>query len=159
MTSNEAYTPRTRGTGLVVAGAIFLVIGLLVTVGALAFFINGMSTPDGDQAMSMIFPFLIMAWMVFGAAPWYLGLILSALGRRQQRGPVTGEVVWWIFGCAVYPAVFFQLGLLVAGIGTVPTFIIFAFSIPVFILLSWLGAAMLIWGKARPHQQAAITTV
>lgn len=150
------YVPRPRGTGLVVTGAVFLGIGILVTVGALAFFISGMSTPDGDQAMSMIFPFLIMAWIIFGAAPWYLGLVLVAIGRRQQRGPVTGEVIWWIFGCAVYPGVFFQLSLLVAGVGSVPTLFIFAVSIPVFILLSWVGAALLIWG--RPKQQTPAIT-
>jgi hypothetical protein len=143
---------------MVISGAIILSIGVLVTVAALIYVITGLSTPGGDQAMSMIFVFILLGWLFFGAAPWYLGLVLIGLGRRKQRGPVRGEVLAWILACAVYPVVTAQLSLLMGGTGNEATFLIFVISIPVLIVVSWVGAALLIWGKPKASQPAVITT-
>ena len=76
----------------------------------------------------------------------------------QQRGPVRGEVLAWILGCAVYPVVTAQLSLLMNGTGTGVTFMIFVISIPVLIAISWIGAVMLIWGKPQASPQAGVIT-
>lgn len=143
--SADSVSPR-PGRGMVITGAIFLAIGFIITIACSIYFITGVAS--SPEAMSMVFPFLLVAWVTFGAPPWYLGLILGGIGRTRQRGPVKAAPLAWILGAAVF--VFVPVGLmLVASTGSGPLFVVFVIAIPLLILAGFGGAAWLMWGTPR----------
>ena len=144
--SDEQRAPR-PGRVTTVIGGILLGISAVITVIAAVYFVTGMiSSPE---AMSMVFPFLLMFWIFFAAPTWYLGLLLIGIGRSQHRGPVAWAPLAWILACALFPLISLQMILLGAVEPSSALFIVFVVSIPVLIIAGFASAAWLLWGKPR----------
>ncbi|MGI9196651.1 MAG: hypothetical protein ACR2KE_04240 [Candidatus Nanopelagicales bacterium] len=135
-----------RGRGLVVAGAIVTIASLAVTVLAVAYFIAGMGA--SSEAMSMVFPFLLMFWLLLAIPSWMLGIGLLGAGRQQQRGPVRGHVAAWIVAMAALPVIVLLLILAIVASGSSPVFFdALLVSIPLMLIASLAAGAWLVWGK------------
>lgn len=135
-----------RGRGLVVAGAILTAASLAVSGLALAYVIAGMGA--SSAAMSMVFPFLLMFWLLLAIPSWMLGIGLLGAGRQQQRGPVRGHVAAWIVAMVALPVIVLLLVLAIVASGSSSIFF-FALvgSIPLMLIASLVAGAWLVWGR------------
>ena len=136
-------TSAKSGRGLVVSGGILSGLSLVMTGAAVVYFIVGIQ--DGPEAMSMIFPFLLLGWLTIAGPAWFIGLPLLAIGRSQQRGPVRGATAAWIVALMGLPTV----GLLLASAASGATWVFYALiaAIPLSIVAMIGGLAWLVWGK------------
>lgn len=143
-----------RGRGLVIAGAILVVLYLLPALAMLAWFVWGLVT--APEAMSMVFPFWLLALLALTPL-WIVGIALLGAGRAQQRGPVAGATPAWVLAIGGMPAIGIlmvtSLTLLGAGqdsLGGVG-FVLLVIGIPLLTVLALLSGAWLTWGKPRPR--------
>lgn len=152
--ASSAHADRS-GRGLVVSGAIITAISLAITTVVAIYFVAGLvSSP---QAMSIIFPFLLLSWLALAMPTWIAGIVLLGSGRQMQRGRVRGQAVTWIFAAGSLPVI---AVLLVAAItssitGTDVTFILLVVSIPLMIVVSIAAGAWLVWGRRQDGGLAA----
>ena len=79
MSSSQA--PAKSGRGLVIAGGIVTGISVTITAVALVYFVTGLIT--AAEAMSMVFPFLMLAWLFLAVPTWVAGIALL-WGKPQQ---------------------------------------------------------------------------
>lgn len=144
--------PPTRGRGLVIAGAILVVIYLVPAVVLIAWFLTGLVAEAG--AMGMVFPFWVLALLAFTPL-WVVGIALLGAGRTQQRGPVKGATLAWILAIGGMPAIGVLLvatiALLDAGQDSLGGFAFYALlvGIPLLTVLALVSGAWLTWGKPR----------
>ena len=150
--SPAAPTGATRGRGLVIAGAILVVVYLIPAIAMMVWFVSGLIT--SPEAMSMVFGFWLAALLLLTPL-WVGGIALLGTGRAQQRGPVAGAVIAWIFALGGIPAIGALLMTLIAFIPAADDFLVNAafavvvIAIPVLTLLSLLSGAWLTWGRPR----------
>ena len=141
-----------RGRGLVIAGAILVVIYLIPAVLLIAWFLWGLLT--SAQAASMVFVFWLFALLALTPL-WIIGIALLGAGRSQQRGPVTVATAAWILAIGGMPAIGVLLtavtSLLSAGQDSLGGFAFAALlvGIPVLTVLALVSGAWLTWGKPR----------
>ena len=141
-----------RGRGLVIAGAILVVIYLVPAVLLIAWFLWGLLT--SAQAASMVFVFWLFALLALTPL-WIIGIALLGAGRSQQRGPVTVATAAWILAIGGMPAIGVLLtavtSLLSAGQDSLGGFAFAALlvGIPVLTVLALVSGAWLTWGKPR----------
>ncbi|MFM9135091.1 MAG: hypothetical protein ACKOT0_06615 [bacterium] len=143
------------GRGLVVSGAIVVVLYLVPTLALVVWFVSGL-VGGGDVAASMIFPFWLMGLLALTPL-WIIGILLLGFGRRRQRGPVKGDVAAWIVAIAGIPAIGVLFGFLLSLIQAMPSgegvglsqfaFVAFVISIPVLFLAALAAGAWLAWGS------------
>ena len=146
-TTAGANAAPSRGRGLVIIGAIITGISLAITLAAVVYFVDGMLT--SAEAMSMVFPFLLLGWLALAIPTWALGIWLLGLGRQRQRGAVRGSAVAWIVAIGALPAIGFLLSLAMGAAtgGAAIVFYALIVSIPLMIVLSIAAGAWLVWGK------------
>ena len=150
---DRAHTPPpTRGRGLVISGAILVVIYLVPAVVLIGWFVWGLFA--SAQAASMVFVFWLFALLALTPL-WIIGIALLGAGRSQQRGPVTGATAAWILAIGGMPAIGVLLSavtsLLSAGQDSLGGFAFVALlvGIPVLTVLALVSGAWLTWGKPR----------
>ena len=135
--------PRNGSRGMVITGGIITGISLLITGAAVVYFVTGVIT--SPEAMSMVFPFLLLGWITFGLPTWFIGVPVLAIGRSRQRGPVKGATAAWIVALAGLPVVGFLLGS--ATSGSIWVFYALVVAIPLAIVTMIVGLIWLVWGK------------
>lgn len=137
------------GRGMVIAGAIIVAIAAILTIVAIAYFAAGMTS--SPQAMSMVFPFLLLAWLATATPTWVIGILLLGLGRQQQRGPVRSQGLAWVLAMAALPIISVLLVLVMSAAmaGTTVVFMALMVSIPVMIVTGFGAGAWLVWGRPR----------
>ena len=141
-----------RGRGLVIAGAILVVIYLIPAVLLIAWFLWGLLT--SAQAASMVFVFWLFALLALTPL-WIIGIALLGAGRSQQRGPVKGATGAWILAIGGMPAIGVLLtavtSLLGAGQDSLGGLAFYALlvGIPLLTVLALVSGAWLTWGKPR----------
>ena len=153
VTTQQAQPPAAaRGRGLVIAGAILVVLYLVPALAMLLWFLWGLAT--SPEAMSMVFAFWLLALLLLTPL-WVAGIALLGTGRSQQRGAVKGATLAWILAIGGMPAIgalmAVSIALLSAGqdsIGGV-SFVLLVIGIPVLTVLASLSGAWLTWGKPR----------
>lgn len=133
----------TAGRGKVIAGGILLGLAIAVTLAAFVYFWVGYA--QSPQAMSFIFIFLVIAWLIVVVPLWFIGVPLIALGRQEQRGPVAGRIAAWVVALGGLPLIGSLMTLAMDVGGLVAS--AFIVSIPVGLIVSLIGAGWLIWGK------------
>lgn len=138
------------GRGLVIAGAILVLIYLLPAVAMIIWFLMGLMT--SQQAASMVFPFWLVS--LLGLAPlWIGGMALLGAGRTRQRGPVKGSVVAWILAIGAMPLIGLLLAMTVLLLGSGQdslgggSFAILIIGIPLLTVLAFASGAWLTWGR------------
>ena len=138
-----AEAARGDGRGMVIGGGIITGISLVITGAAVAYFISGIiSSPE---AMSMVFPFLLIGWLTFALPTWFVGVPLLGLGRARERGPVRGATAAWIVTLVGLPTV--ALLLVSAASGASWVFYALIVAIPAAIIAMIVGLVWLVWGK------------
>lgn len=143
-----ADSPQATGRGMVITGSVITVVSLLITGAAVAYFVTGMiSSPE---AMSMVFPFLLIGWLTFAMPTWFIGVPVLGLGRARQRGPVKGAKAAWVVTLAGLPTVAVLL-FLTAASGASVAFNSLIVAIPIAIVAMIGGVAWLVWGKPADH--------
>lgn len=137
-----------RGRGLVISGAIITGISLAITLAAIVYFIDGMVR--SAEAMSMVFPFLLLGWLALAIPTWTVGILLLGMGRQKQRGVVRGSTVAWIVAVGALPVIGFLLSSAMGAAmgGSSIVFYALIASIPLMIVLSIVAGAWLVWGKS-----------
>ena len=142
----------TRGRGLVIAGAILVVIYLVPAVALIAWFVWGLLT--AAEAASMVFVFWLFALLALTPL-WIIGIALLGAGRSQQRGPVKGATAAWILAIGGMPAIGLLLSAVMSLLGAGQdslsgvAFAALLVGIPVLTVLALVSGAWLTWGKPR----------
>ncbi len=137
------------GRPLVISGGIITGLSLLVTALAVVYFIHGALT--APEAMSMVFPFVLLGWIILACPTWVIGVPLLAVGRSRQRGPVKGATAAWIVALAGLPIVLFLVGSAISGSPEVLYALVVA--IPLAIVSSVVGLVWLVWGAPADGAQ------
>ena len=142
----------TRGRGLVIAGAILVVIYLVPAVVLITWFVWGLFT--SMEAASMVFAFWLVALLALTPL-WVIGIALLGAGRSQQRGPVRGATIAWILAIGGMPAIGFLMTVVVSllnagqdSLGGI-AFGALVVGIPLLTVLALVSGAWLTWGKPR----------
>ncbi|MFM1966163.1 MAG: hypothetical protein RL134_1888 [Actinomycetota bacterium] len=154
--SPSSHTPApaeaARGRGLVITGAILVVLYLIAAIALLVWFLSGLVT--SPEAMSMVFPFWLFAFLM--ATPlWVGGIAMLGSGRARQRGPVRGAVIAWILAIGGMPAIGVLLtttiSLVTSGLDSLGgvAFAALIIGIPVLTVVALAGGAWLTWGRPR----------
>lgn len=142
----------TRGRGLVIAGAILVVVYLVPAVALIAWFVWGLLT--AAEAASMVFVFWLFALLALTPL-WIIGIVLLGAGRSQQRGPVKGATAAWILAIGGMPAIGLLLSAVMSLLGAGQdslsgvAFAALLVGIPVLTVLALVSGAWLTWGKPR----------
>jgi hypothetical protein len=141
-----------QGRGLVIAGAILVIVYLIPAIVLIGWFLWGLAEEAGP--MGIVFPFWVMALLTLTPL-WIVGIALLGAGRTQQRGPVKGAVPAWILAVGGMPAIGLLLtaaiSLLSAGqdsLGEVAFYALLV-GIPLLTVLALVSGAWLTWGKTR----------
>ena len=143
--SDVASVPTKPGRGLVIAGGILAGISVAITVATCVYFVTGLI--EGPEAMSMIFVFLLLGWLLLATPTWIAGIVLLGLGRQRQRGQVRGYLVAWIIALGGLPLVGMLLMSAASSAGSQVLFFALIASIPLAIIGSIAAGAWLVWGK------------
>ena len=141
-----------QGRGLVIAGAILVIVYLVPAIALIAWFVSGLIS--ASEAMSMVFIFWVFGLLALTPL-WVCGIAMLGVGRARQRGPVKGATVVWILAIGGLPAIgallSVTLSLLTSGqdsLGGI-AFAAFVVGIPVLTVLALVSGAWLTWGKPR----------
>lgn len=141
-----------RGRGLVIAGAILVVIYLVPALALIAWFLWGLST--SAEAASMVFVFWLFGLLALTPL-WIIGIALLGAGRSQQRGPVVGATAAWILAVGGMPAIGALLLATFSLLGTgqdtpgALAFVALVVGIPLLTVLALASGAWLTWGRPR----------
>ena len=138
-----------QGRGLVIAGAILVVLYIVPTV----VWLVGLGWALIRQ-QELPMQFLIWFFALVLLTPiWVVGIALLGVGRSKQRGRVRGAIVAWILAVGGLPGI----AILIAagnwagnsgGIdGTGIALMIILSGIPVLSVLALASGAWLVWGR------------
>jgi hypothetical protein len=147
----EAPVPA-RGRGLVIAGAILVIVYLIPAVALIAWFVSALAT--SAEAASLVFVFWLFGLLAFTPV-WIVGIALLATGRSRQRGPVTGATAAWILAVGGMPAIAILLGIVFSLLNTGQdtlggiALVALVVGVPLLTVLALLSGAWLTWGKPR----------
>ena len=89
-----AETSAKSGRGLVVSGGILSGLSLVMTGAAVVYFIVGIQ--GGPEAMSLIFPFLLLGWLTIAGATWVFYPLIAAIPLSIVA--MIGGLAWLVWG-------------------------------------------------------------